>query len=57
MGHTNEVHQKYYKLPSDTIEIAKIGKLLLAMETYTVDKYRGKKLDDIELSEFEEEDD
>lgn len=54
MGHTPEVHAKFYKLPSDTIEIAKVGKLLLAVEK-GLNKYQGKSLDDIILSDFEED--
>lgn len=48
MGHTTQVHHKYYKLPSDTLEITKIGKMLLALEKGS-DKYSGKTLDSIEV--------
>ena len=54
MGRTSSVHQEYYRLPSSTIEVAKIGKLLLAMEK-GINKYAGKKLEDIELSDIEED--
>ena len=54
MGHMSSVHLEYYCLPSSTIEVAKIGKLLLAMEK-GINKYAGKKLEDIELSDIEED--
>lgn len=54
MGHNIAVHREYYRLPSNTIEVAKVGKLLLAMER-GIDKYKGCKLDDITLSDIEED--
>lgn len=54
MGHTETVHKEYYRLPSDTLEVAKIGKLLLAVEA-GVDKYRGKSLEEITLSDIKED--
>ena len=52
MGHDKAVHRQYYRLPSNTVEVAKIGKLLIAAEK-GLDKYGGKGLDDIELSDME----
>ena len=54
MGHTSSVHREYYRLPSSTIEVAKIGKLLLAMEK-GINKYAVKKLEDFELSDIDED--
>ncbi|KAM3612304.1 uncharacterized protein V6R79_006508 [Siganus canaliculatus] len=49
LGHDIRVHRDYYRLPDATIEIAKISKLLLAMEKGTLTDYKGKSLDEIEL--------
>lgn len=52
MGHTLTIHRKYYQLPRDTTEIAKVGKLLMAVEK-GLDHFKGKTLDEIELSDME----
>lgn len=55
MGHNINVHREYYRLPKNTLEVAKIGKLLMAIEQGSK-KYKGKSLDDIDLSDLEDED-
>lgn len=55
MGHTLHVHRDYYRLPQNTLEVAKVGKLLMAIES-GIDKYMGKTLDDVALSDFEDDD-
>lgn len=54
MGHTINVHRNYYRLPQSTLEVAKVGKMLMAIES-GISKHSGKKLDEIELSDIEEE--
>lgn len=55
MGHNLNVHREYYRLPENTLQTAKVGKLLLAIES-GIQKYKGKSLDDItELSDIEED--
>lgn len=49
LGHDIRVHRDYYRLPDATIEIAKISKLLLAMEKGTLASFKGKSLDEIEI--------
>lgn len=49
LGHDIRVHRDFYRLPEATIEMAKITKLLLAMEKGTLAKFQGKSLDEIEL--------
>lgn len=49
LGHDIRVHRDYYRLPDATIEIAKISKLLLAMEKGTLANFQGKSLDEIEI--------
>jgi len=48
LGHDIRVHRDFYRLPEATIEIAKISKLLLAMEKGSLAAYQGKSLDEIE---------
>ena len=52
MGHNIAVHRQYYRLPSTTVEVAKVGKLLMAAEQ-GLDKYAGRTLDEVELSDLE----
>jgi hypothetical protein len=50
LGHDIRVHREYYRLHSATVELAKISKLLLAVEEGDASKWRGKSLDDIDLT-------
>lgn len=54
MGHTNEVHKKFYRLPDDVYQTAKISKLLILMEDGKADAYKGKSLEEIDLDLNEE---
>lgn len=55
MGHNLQVHRSFYRLPENSLQTAKVGKLLMAIES-GIDKYKGKALDDItELSDIEED--
>nr|XP_055051673.1 uncharacterized protein LOC129437514 isoform X1 [Misgurnus anguillicaudatus] len=51
LGHDIRVHRDYYRLPDATIEIAKISKLLLAMEKGTLASFQGKSLSEIEIED------
>ncbi|KAJ8300368.1 hypothetical protein KUTeg_021887 [Tegillarca granosa] len=51
MGHELSVHCKFYRLQDDVIELAKISKLLLAVERGKAHKYSGISLDDLDLEE------
>ncbi|KAI3356655.1 hypothetical protein L3Q82_003289 [Scortum barcoo] len=48
MGHDIRVHREYYRLTENTIQLAKISKLLMAIECGT-NIYKGKSLDEIDL--------
>lgn len=50
LGHDIRVHREYYCLHSATVELAKVSKLLLAVEEGDASKWRGKSLDEIDLS-------
>lgn len=50
MGHTSSIHRSEYRLPDDVFQIAKIAKLLLAMESGEGASHKGKSLDEIEVN-------
>lgn len=47
LGHDIRVHREYYRLPQSTLQLAKISKLLMAMEKGSVTDIQGKSLDEI----------
>ena len=49
MGHDIRVHREFYQLLEETLQVAKVSKLLLASEQGRSD-LQGKTLDDIDVS-------
>lgn len=49
LGHDIRIHREYYRLPEATTQLAKISKLLIAMEKGSVKNLQGKTLEDIEI--------
>lgn len=49
MGHDIRVHREYYRLPESTLQLAKISKILMAMESGRLGEFQNKKLDDINI--------
>lgn len=49
MGHELSVHKDFYRLQEDTIELAKISKLLLLVEQGKIHRFQGMSLDDITM--------
>jgi len=49
LGHDVEIHKKYYRLPENTLQLAKCSKLMLLMEKGGIGKLQGKTLDEIEV--------
>ena len=49
MGHDIAVHREYYRLHDSTIELAKVSKLLLAVDEGNASKWLGRNLDQIQL--------
>lgn len=47
LGHDIRVHREYYRLPETTLQVAKVSKLLLAMEAGGPSLQLGQSLDDI----------
>ncbi|XP_060083174.1 uncharacterized protein LOC132562449 [Ylistrum balloti] len=54
LGHDIEIHRSFYRIPQQTLEIAKMGRLLTAFDNGTVSKYSGKTLDEIPVDDVEE---
>ncbi|XP_033730885.1 uncharacterized protein LOC117320396 [Pecten maximus] len=54
MGHTLSVHRQYYRLQEQTLELAKVSKLLIASDAGHAHKYAGKSLDNIALEDVED---
>jgi hypothetical protein len=49
MGHELSVHRQYYRLQDDVIELAKVSRLLIAIEEGKAANFAGRSLDDITL--------
>ncbi|XP_034238300.1 uncharacterized protein LOC117643486 [Thrips palmi] len=60
MGHDIRVHRLFYRLSSDTMQLAKVSKVLLNMEKGQIEKMKGLNLDEItvddEVDDVEDED-
>nr|CAI5839501.1 unnamed protein product [Callosobruchus analis] len=56
MGHTKKTHEEYYRLPHDIFQIAKVSKIRIAINKGKGEQYKGKSLDEIELSDWDDSD-
>ncbi|XP_028417721.1 uncharacterized protein LOC114542174 isoform X2 [Dendronephthya gigantea] len=54
LGHDIRTHREYYRLHESTIEIAKISKLLLAVDSGKACSLKGKSLEEITLEDISE---
>ncbi|XP_028418000.1 uncharacterized protein LOC114542728 [Dendronephthya gigantea] len=54
LGHDIRTHREYYRLHESTIEIAKISKLLLAVDSGKASSLKGKSLDEISIDDISE---
>lgn len=50
LGHSVTVHRNFYRLRESAVELAKMSKLLITVESGNVGKYAGKNLEEITLS-------
>ena len=50
LGHDIRTHRRYYRLHDSTIELAKISKMLIAIDSSSPETWKGKSLDSIDLS-------
>ena len=53
MGHDIKVHRRFYRLPDEVIQVAKVSKFLQVLEQGKLGNFQGKSLDDIEMPEEE----
>ncbi|KAG7271376.1 hypothetical protein CRUP_019921, partial [Coryphaenoides rupestris] len=49
MGHDFRIHRQHYRLPEATLQLAKISKVLMALEQGRLGDFKGKNLDQIEI--------
>lgn len=49
LGHDIRVHRQFYRLPEGTLQLAKISKVLMALEQGRLAEFKGKSLDDINI--------
>jgi len=47
LGHDLHIHRTFYRLPQDTLQLAKVSKILIAYDSGQIASYKGKSLDDI----------
>ena len=50
LGHDIRVHRDFYRIHESTAELAKISKLLLAVDKGKIEHLKGKNLDDIDVA-------
>ncbi|KAK2814284.1 hypothetical protein Q5P01_000647 [Channa striata] len=49
LGHYTRVHRQYYRLPEGTLQLARISKVLLALEQELLHEFKGRNLDEISI--------
>ncbi|XP_032382955.1 uncharacterized protein LOC116696235 [Etheostoma spectabile] len=49
LGHDIRIHREYYRLPEKTLQLAKISKVLMALEQGKLAEFHGKNLDEISI--------
>ena len=49
LGHDIRVHREYYRLQESTLELAKVSKLLMAVDEGKAGNFAGKSLSEIDL--------
>ncbi|XP_067253215.1 uncharacterized protein [Chanodichthys erythropterus] len=47
LGHDIRIHREFYRLPEKTLQLAKISKVLMALEQGKLAEFHGKNLDEI----------
>ena len=50
LGHDKSVHHKFYRLQHHMVELAKVSRLLLTVETGKAHLFKGRPLDEIDLN-------
>ena len=50
LGHNLDVHQIFYRATSDIVERLDLAKVLILLDKGTIGKYRGLRIEDVEMS-------
>ena len=50
LGHDIRIHREFYRLPEETLQMAKVSKLLLAMERGETTNLQGRNFDNISVN-------
>ncbi|XP_036416266.1 uncharacterized protein LOC118800194 [Colossoma macropomum] len=53
LGHDIRVHRQFYRLPEGTLQLAKISKVLMALERGQLSEFKGRNLDEINVDQQE----
>ena len=49
LGHNVDIHQEYYRLHDNAIELAKVSRLLLAVDSGKCEVFKSKQLNEIQV--------
>ncbi|KAG7472086.1 hypothetical protein MATL_G00104710 [Megalops atlanticus] len=49
LGHDIRIHREFYRLPEKTLQLAKISKVLMALEQGRLSEFHGKNLDEVDI--------
>jgi hypothetical protein len=49
LGHSIRVHEEFYRLPEQTLQVAKVSKVLIAMERGQLSNLQGRNLEDVDV--------
>jgi hypothetical protein len=53
LGHDLRVHRQFYRLPEDTLQLAKVSKILLAYDRGDIAAYKGKSMEEIDIGDVD----
>ena len=51
MGHTKDVHDRFYRIHTDVLELAKISKVLYLSESGNMHAHKGQKLSELDIDD------
>ncbi|RVE63373.1 hypothetical protein OJAV_G00135680 [Oryzias javanicus] len=54
LGHDIRIHREFYRLPEKTLQLAKVSKVLMALEQGRLAEFQGKNLDEIGIDPDDE---
>lgn len=48
MGHNISIHDEYYRLPNETLQLTRVSKMLLAVDSGRFDELKGKSMEELD---------